>query len=449
MRPAPPRRPPAAGVAGPSPAAGILGSREVPVVIATLLRREGPSGVQTHLGEFERYLRGRELPVSLVTAFSAAGVMGWGAFGLRRMVEPLSGAAGVLWYGWSHRVFLERGLRRALGSLGPAIVYCQCPVSAAAALGARRGPEQRVVLAVHFLVSQADEWVVKHKIVREGRAFRTIRELERQVVREVDGVVFVSDAARSALWLGEVPGVPTVTIPNFVAMPRALPGMPKKADLVTVGSLEAHKNHTFLLETLAAAARSGHRYTLDIVGDGPERRSLARRSHALGLDEQVRLLGAVPRAARLLPGYRAYVHAATREALPLAVIEAMAAGLPVLAAPVGGIPQLFDDPAEGRFWPLDDPCAAAELLVALLSDESVRADAGAAARRRACAQFDAAVVGDALHRFLVDPPGAPREQREGRSWNPGDHDRSHRPPAPVALGAGRAGGAPAREGTRA
>jgi hypothetical protein len=61
-----------------------------------------------------------------------------------------------------------------------------------AALAARAGPHQRVILAVHFRISQADGWANKGQIAREGRVYRWIREMECQVVPRVDGIVFVS-----------------------------------------------------------------------------------------------------------------------------------------------------------------------------------------------------------------------------------------------------------------
>ncbi len=73
-----------------------------------------------------------------------------------------------------------------------------------------------------------------------------------------------------------------------------------------------------------------------------------------------------------LPGYRAYVHASYSESLPLAIIEAMAAGLPIVAGNTGGISELCDDGVEARFWPLDDPAQAAATLI-----EPARLRAGA------------------------------------------------------------------------
>jgi glycosyltransferase involved in cell wall biosynthesis len=103
---------------------------------------------------------------------------------------------------------------------------------------------------------------------------------------------------------------------------------------------------------------------------------------------------------RLLPGYRAYVHASYSESLPLAVIEAMGAGLPVVCSDAGGVPELFEDPEHGRFWPIDDPQRGAEILVDLLESEEELRRAGRSARAKFRSDYDAEVVAPRLVSFL-------------------------------------------------
>jgi glycosyltransferase involved in cell wall biosynthesis len=393
-----PQVPSGAGPRAPGPEVPV---GAVPVVVATVLRRTGGTGVQTHFKEFVRYLDTQAVPSTVVTPFSAGGVLRDAVFAVRRVLAPLSGAASVAWYRSGHRLFLERALRRELKNAGDVVVYCQCPVSAAAALRVRRGPNQRVVMAVHFWVSQADEWAGKGELVWDGRAFGAIRRLEREVIGELDGVVFVSEAAHRDLWTTVPEGVRTATIPNFLGPVEAGTGSPAhRGDLVTVGALEPRKNHRYLLDVLAAARRNGHDYTLDIVGEGPEARPLARRTKELGIEDRVRLLGYVPNAASLLAGYRGYVHPARHEPFGLAVLEAMRAGVPPVAAPVGGVTQIFDAGVEGLHFDLEDPEQGARSVVDLLDHEAMRLGMGEAARRRYLEQFDAAVVAPRLYEFL-------------------------------------------------
>ncbi len=261
-------------------------------------------------------------------------------------------------------------------------------------------------MVVHFQTSQADEWTHKNQIQRDGSVFRGIRQFEREVIPCVDGLMYVSQSARKGLlsWLPEAAAVPSAVIGNFLASLPPEPGLESLGDLVTVGNLTLAKNHRFLLEVLAEAKRAGRALTLDVYGEGLCRKDLLQQAQSLGLEEQVRLRGFRPDVCRFLPGYRAYVHASYVDAQPLAIIEAMAAGLPIIAGDVGGISELCDEGVEARFWPLDDPGQAAAILIDLLDCESARLKAAQAASERFRRDFDVNVVGPRLLSFLLGTP---------------------------------------------
>lgn len=388
---------------------GSPGTTSPPLVIATSLREEGITGVHTHVRQLRRYLAESGTAVDLITPFSWGRQLSVPVFGARLVLQRLSKPASVLWYRHWHEMFLRRALRRHLATAGECVIYAQGPPEARAALRARRGTHQRVVMAVHFRFSQADEWADKKQIKRDGRVFRAIRALESEVIPQVDGLVYVSKWARHALlgWLPKADAVPSAVIGNFVAPLQAGPGREPVGDLVTTGNLEFVKNHRFLLDVLAEGRRAGRSLTLDVFGEGPCRRDLVRQARSLGLEDQVRFQGFRPDVRDFLPRYRAYVHASYSESLPLAIIEAMAAGLPIVAGNVGGISELCDDGVEARFWPLDDPAEAARTLLGLLDSEQARVTAADAARERFHREFDANVIGPRLHSFLTTlvPPG--------------------------------------------
>lgn len=367
-----------------------------------MLREEGITGVHTHVRQFRRYLAGNGTPATLVTPFSWGGPLTYPVFGVRRGLERCSKPAGVAWYRHWHEVFLRNALRRHLAEAGECVVYAQGPLDARAALRARQGPHQRVVLAAHFRISQADEWADKKQISHGGRTFRAIRADEREVIPQVDGIVYVSKWGQDALldWLPDAAAVPSTVIGNFVT-PSPAGRREQLGDLVTVGNFDLVKNHRYLLRVLAEAKRAGRTLTLDIFGDGPCRKDLLHQTESLGLTDQVRFRGFRPDVRESLPGYRAYVHASYSESLPLAIIEAMAAGLPVVTADTGGIRELCDDGIEGRFWSLDDPAAAAGILIGLLDSEPVRSKMARAAYERYRRDFDADVVGPRLRSFLL------------------------------------------------
>ncbi len=391
---------------GPSHSADglFLTEHVLPLVIATILPEEGITGVHTHIRQLRQYLRENGMATTLVTPFSWGGALSYPVFGVRLLLERCSGPASVVWYRYWHEVFLRNALRRCLARHDDCVVYAQDPLAARAALSTRRGPHQRVVLAVHFQTSQADEWAHKHKIKRAGLRFRAIRRYERQVISRVDRLMYVSQSARNGIlsWLPGAAAVPSAVISNFVSPVHPEPGQEPLGDLVTVGSLLPAKNHRFLLEVLAEASRAGRSLTLDVFGEGPLRRELLRQARRLGLDGQLRLRGFRPDVRDFLPRYRAYVHASYLDSQSLAIIEAMAAGLPVVAGAVGGISELCDDGVEARFWSLDQPARAAAILISLLDCEPTRLKAARAARERFHRDFDAAVVAPRLLAFLQD-----------------------------------------------
>jgi glycosyltransferase involved in cell wall biosynthesis len=154
------------------------------------------------------------------------------------------------------------------------------------------------------------------------------------------------------------------------------------------------------VRALAEAKRSGHTYTLDIFGEGPCRHDLTQLASSLGVAEQIRLRGFRRDVRDFLPRYRAYVHAAYSESSSLAIMEAMSAGLPVVAGHLEPLAELCDDGVEGRFFSLDDPAEAAAALIDVLECEPARAKAARAASARFSRDFDAAVVAPRLVAFL-------------------------------------------------
>jgi glycosyltransferase involved in cell wall biosynthesis len=375
-----------------------------PLIIASMLREEGITGVHTHVRQLREYLETIDVDTSVVTPFSWNRSLTVPVFGVRRALSRCNGAAGVVWYRHWHEEFLHQALRRRLAGVDECVIYAQDPPAARAALRARRGPQQLVILAVHFRISQSDEWVYKKQITPGGSVFRWIRNLERDIVPKVDGIVFVSRCARDALldWIPDARSVPATVVFNFVAPLNSTNEMSEPVgDLVTVGNLDFVKNHGYLLDILAEAKKAGKVFTLDVFGEGPLRKDLVRRISSLGLDEQVRLRGFRRDVRTHLPGYRAYVHASYSESSSFAIIEAMAAGLPIVAGNIGPISELFDDGIEGRYWPLDHPGQAAAVLIDLLESESGRLNAARSASERFRREFDADRVAPQLYQFLL------------------------------------------------
>ena len=376
---------------------------EVPVVvIATILNPTGPTGVQSHFSALRDYLRERGRNSMLVTPFDAPGILVYPTFAARRIIDLLSGPASVWWYRYWHEFFLRVALRRVLAAHANVVVYAQCPLSARAAMRVRRYRTQGVTMVVHFNGSQADEWSDQGKIQRDGRLARHIRRTEAAVLPALDGIVYVSRYMRRQLEerFPALNNVRSEVIPNFSRSGTAKPGRPT-IDIVNVGTLEPRKNQQFLLAVLAEAKRAGHRFTLALIGDGPDRQHLERISRESGVAEQVRFCGNLPHAIDRMSCARLYAHSARMENLPLALIEAMACGLPILAPAVGGITDMFENGNAGYFWDIDDVQMSAKLMINLLNDPEHLESMSRAARSSFEQRFDTNRVAGQLYEFIV------------------------------------------------
>jgi glycosyltransferase involved in cell wall biosynthesis len=179
----------------------------------------------------------------------------------------------------------------------------------------------------------------------------------------------------------------TIVIPNAVDVataPRAeLTGDPPR--VVSVGRLKEPKDFVGLVRALAG---TGVPFRAAIVGDGPDRPEIEGAVSARGLEDSVELLGERGDVAALLAASDVFVLSSRSEGMPISVLEAMAAGLPVVASAVGGVPELAEDAVTGLLVPAGDEAALRGALARILADAALRRSLGEAGRRRAEEKFD-------------------------------------------------------------
>lgn len=146
--------------------------------------------------------------------------------------------------------------------------------------------------------------------------------------------------------------------------------------ILSVGSLVEKKGHHILLQACRRLRDRGVPFHCGIVGAGPLRRELLRQVERFGLGGAVQLMGPQPsdRVRALLGRARVFVLACVEarntdiDGIPVALMEAMATGVPVIATAVSGIPELIEDGRNGRLVPPADPDALAEALAGALTD---------------------------------------------------------------------------------
>ncbi len=369
------------------------------IYVMTAGRSGCGTGVETHVNAVIAYARRHELNVSRLTAHDAPKTLFYPYFGIGRLLKPFSSSLWVEFRQHSHYHAALNVLRQRLSTAcSRAIVYAQDAMCARAAVDARdAGLRAEVVCIVHSNGSEADDLVASGSIREGGRLYERIRDRERQLLRRLDRIIFPSRYVADR-WLRHGPlaeGTAAYCIPNFAFDPPQADGRLQEArgDLITIGRLDERKNHEFILRVLAAACRRGHPYRLTIVGDGPLADRLQVRAAELGVGGRVTFAGVVPAAATLLRQHRVYVHAARVENCPIVLLEAMAAGRPILAAPAGGVPELFVDGDQGMHWSLDDGEDAAGKLIHVLETPDVYARMSRASRRHYESRFAPDVVG--------------------------------------------------------
>ena len=200
-------------------------------------------------------------------------------------------------------------------------------------------------------------------------------------------------AERYAKWAGKVRvvhcGLPLAAYP-FDSSARE-PGA-----ILSVGRLDGIKGFETLIDACALLRDAGVRFRCEIVGEGPLRGALEAQVARLDLSQRVALPGALPQAEVRRRLYAASVFAlastvtadGNRDGIPVALMEAMAVGTPVVSTTVSGIPELVCDGVSGRLVPPADPAALAAALRSLLSEpcEPLRANARATVER----EFDVA-----------------------------------------------------------
>ena len=184
--------------------------------------------------------------------------------------------------------------------------------------------------------------------------------------------------------------------------PRQRAGAP--VVLLSVGRLRAPKDFVTLVSAMTELdPGSAH---LRIAGDGPDRGDVERAIQRCGLADVVELLGTRDDVPDLLAAADAFVLSSDSEGLPMSVLEAMAAGLPVVASAVGGVGEAVIDGDTGLLVPPGDAGALGRALRRVVSDAELRSRLGHAGRRRAEREFGVDAFRRAhleLYRAAIEP----------------------------------------------
>ncbi len=295
-------------------------------------------------------------------------------------------------------------LARAIRDIQPDVLHThdvKAEVAAVAALIGRRRP---LVGSFYGRLQLASLFLQIADITRFG------------LFRCYDRVLANSEAQRAELLRYRVPSRLIDLLPSFVDTSLILPPTPpERLDarqalgiegprivLSTIARLALNKGHTYMLQAIQDIAKD-HPQVLYLIpgegdmhwrGEGGLRGELERQVQALKIQENVRFLGYVENIQTVLRATDVLVSPSLLEGMQVALLEAMATGLPIIATNIGGTPDAVVDGETGLLVPPADPHALSLAIRSLISDPESMRSMGVAGRTRVVRLFDAHVVAD-------------------------------------------------------
>lgn len=384
----------------------------MPLRVLLLITRGEPGGAQLHVLELVRALRG-EVEYQVVVGddewlsgeLRALGVAVEVLPSLQRSVDPRADVRTLA------------ALRALIRRVRPHLVHTHS--TKAGVLGRLAGRSLGVPV-----LHTAHAWSFSDGLPWSRRAFAI--PVEAALGRVTDRFIAVSEADREVAvrWHVARPDQVEVIhngIPDVAE--RAEPAAPEPV-VVMVARMAAPKDHRLLLEAVAEVP--GLR--LRLVGDGPDRPAVEAAVRELGLADRAELLGVRRDVAAILAQAQVCALVSRQEGFPLAVLEGMRAGLPVVASDVGGIREAITDGVHGYLVPRGDKAALRDRLSHLAKSPDLRATMGRAGRNSWDEHFRASVTASrtlaeyakVANNGAPGTPGPPprSESRETRTQRP-------------------------------
>ena len=330
-----------------------------------------PGGVQVHVRQLAEGLRRRGHDTRVVAPGSAPPPDPWVRVVGRPVRVPYHGTVAPI----SFSPGAWRRIRSAMRSFGPEVVHVHEPLTPSTSMLAALAASAPVVATFHAYLDRS-------------RLMELAGPALRRVSRRIDAGIAVSEAA--AEFLRRVIPVPVEIVPNGVdvglfAHPGVQArGLPIGRTILWVNRLDPQKGFRVMLDAFERLPAGLDDVHLVVVGDGRDREVL--RSLPERIRPRVLRLGTV--AHDLLPAYHAaadvYVSPAVgQESFGIVLVEAMAAGVPVVCTDIPGYREVVRDGVDGLLVPPNDPAALADAIARVLNDGTLAAELAEAGRERA------------------------------------------------------------------
>jgi L-malate glycosyltransferase len=216
---------------------------------------------------------------------------------------------------------------------------------------------------------------------------------------------------------------PAIFVANGVDVGAAAPRRARHASptVAYIGRLSREKRVDLFLDVCALLLSVIPNVRCRVIGSGTEEQLLRRRAHSLDIADRVDFEGLVADIPAALADIDVLLLLSDTEGTPRVIIEAMAAGVPVVATHVGGVPDLVRDHREALLVPRGDARAAAMAARRLLTESEIAACLASGARQRYCAEFTVAQMSERVlevYRTAVLRAGTRWEHRVSAPWSP-------------------------------
>jgi len=361
-----------------------------------ILPNFGPAGAEQMAVNLMRTLNREQFEASAISFFNPSGTD----------QEKILSQSGIpVWYlgkrpGFDPRMFVR--VARVLKRIRPHVVHTHRYVLRYALPPMLSGRVPAMVHTVHNLAEKEVDW--------SGRLIH--RMAFWQGVIPVTIADDVDDSLRRFYKIDGFPLIPNgIPVDDFRKPSigrdrwRKEEGYaPTDVLFVCVARFKPQKNLALLVKAFAQGPALEPRAHLLVVGHGELRRDLERQIDALGLWEKAHVLGMRSDVPELLNAADVFVLSSDWEGNPLSVMEAMAAGTPVVSTAVGGVPELIEEGESGLLVPPGDARALGGAMQYMLKNPEVRTSMGRASARRAVEHFDLRVMTEAyeeLYRTTV------------------------------------------------
>lgn len=371
------------------------------------------NGVSTSIATFRRALAAQGVDLRLLVPRYGAEADEAGVIRVPGRAVPRDPEDRLAHWGAMHRAARQEAAACALVHIQTPFVAHYAGTAAARALG------RPTLLSYHTFF---EEYLHHYAPFLPAHLLRALaRRVSRAQCNAVDGVVVPSTAMRDRLAAYGVRR-PLHVLPTGIPLQafatgdrgrfRRRHGIAADAPVALfIGRLAHEKNVGFLLEVAARLRPRLPGFVLVIAGEGPAMATLQRSSRAHGLDAAVRFLGYLERHRELPDCYAAadaFAFASRTETQGLVLLEAMAAGLPVVALAAMGTTDILAPERGARIAP-DDPAGFAEVLAGVLGDAALRQRLAREARHYSAAWGDEVMAARlaALYRQLLATPGNP------------------------------------------